>query len=268
MNSAVRRHTKDALTVFPVNLSMVKVWRRNFLSFKKAMLPTLFWIAFEPIFFLLALGFGVGQLVESVQGVTYAQFFFPALLAITSMMVSFIEGTHEVHSKFEKSKVFETALLGPITAPEIGYGELFWIATKSCFGVLVILAFSGLLDLSTLKTGPLLMAVIFLNSWIFAAFGMGLSTTVTSQETFSYSLSGFIVPSALLSGTYFPIEKLPSVFPIILQAFPFTHTVKIMRALYLEKWDNLLWVSLLFLMVTAFLVTNWAISRFQRRLSS
>jgi len=71
-----------------------KVWRRNFDVFMKTWKVNFFPPLLEPIFYLVAMGFGVGQFVKSIEGLSYLQFIAPALVAITTMNSSFFECTY------------------------------------------------------------------------------------------------------------------------------------------------------------------------------
>ncbi|MGE0631704.1 MAG: ABC transporter permease, partial [Pseudobdellovibrionaceae bacterium] len=70
-----------------------EVWHRNFLYFRYSWKVSVFWIILEPLFYLGAIGYGLGAFVSNIQGISYVDWFFPGLLCSTAMMVSFFEGT-------------------------------------------------------------------------------------------------------------------------------------------------------------------------------
>jgi lipooligosaccharide transport system permease protein len=79
----------------PTSWSQVlNVWHRNFLLFKRSWSISVFWILVEPVVILGSIGYGVGSYINNVNGVPYVTFYFPALLASTSMLVAFFESTY------------------------------------------------------------------------------------------------------------------------------------------------------------------------------
>jgi len=61
----------------------LKTWKTNFLP------PLL-----EPLLYVLALGYGVGAFIDELEGVSYARFIAPGILAITMMQSAFFETTY------------------------------------------------------------------------------------------------------------------------------------------------------------------------------
>jgi len=59
-----------------------KVWQRNRDVFFKTYLVNFLPPFIEPLLYLLALGYGLGMFVGDIDGVPYASFIAPALLAI------------------------------------------------------------------------------------------------------------------------------------------------------------------------------------------
>lgn len=225
-----------------------QIWRRNFLQFRKSWLVNLFWIVIEPLFMLLAIGYGVGAFIPSVQGVSYADFFFPGLLCVSSMMVSFFVSTYDNFSKLTYQKTFATMVLTPLDPEQIVIGELFWGATKGTFSALgvSIVAYSfGHID--SWKIIPA-MIVIFISSFLFSALGMLVTSLVKNYEGIIYPTSGLIVPMSLFAGTYFPLEQLPIWGRYLSYILPLTHATNAVRGLLLGGipwWQILIHVVVL-----------------------
>lgn len=206
-----------------------KVWSRNWLYFKKTWLVSVFWIVLEPIFYLGAIGFGLGAFVTTIQGMSYVEFFFPALLSTTAMMVSFFESTYGSYTKLTHQKTFATIMLSPINPEDIVVGEILWAACKGFLGVIGVTLVAGIFDLLDGFSILAALPVLFLLSFVFASFGMLMSSLAKNYDSFIYSTSGIIVPMSLLSGTYFPLEQLPAGLKILSYIFPLTHGVASVR---------------------------------------
>ncbi|MCE3009610.1 MAG: ABC transporter permease [Proteobacteria bacterium] len=243
------------------------VWNRNFLAFKKSWLVSAFWILLEPTFFLLAIGYGLGSFVPTIQGLSYADFFYPALLCTTSMMVSFFECSYANFAKLNYQKTYSTMILSPLRPQEIVLGEIFWGATKGFFsvlGVTVVATIAGH-DLNSGIFGAWL--ILLINSVVFSALGMIIISLVRNYDGIVYPTSGFIIPMSLFSGTYYPLEQLPELLRYLSYLFPLTHSVALVRTLVtggsLEWYHGL---QVLFLLSLAVLLTLTAIQRIQKKI--
>ena len=179
------------------------VWQRNFKQFRKTWLVSFFWIILEPTFFLIAIGYGLGAYVSNTAGVPYSEFFFPALICNTAMMVAFFESTYGNFSKLTYQRTYHTMILTPLDPSEIVLGEIFWAASKgtiSAIGVSIVATIFGI-NVSWMLI-PLVM-FSFIVSLMFSALGMLVTTKVKNFDSIIYPTSKIIIPLSLFSNTYF-----------------------------------------------------------------
>lgn len=248
------------------NDGALKVWSRNFLYFKKTLMVSIFWIVLEPVIYLGAMGFGLGAFVNNMGGLSYIEFFFPALLCTTAMMVAFFEATYGNYTKLTHQKTYSTIMLTRVGPEEIVAGELLWGASKAFFGVLgvvfVALVF-GLIDSYRIL---LALPILFILSCLFSCIGMVFTSFAKNYDSFIYSTSGLIVPMSLLSGTYFPLDQLPTSLRYLAYLFPLTHAVAAVRAIIHNQitWHVALHVVLLIVGVWIFM--NIAFFRIRKKL--
>jgi len=243
------------------------IWRRSFLQFRRSWLSNTFWILLEPLFILLALGYGLGAFVSNIQGVAYIDFFFPSLLCITSMMVAFFESTYGNFSKLTHQKIYSVMIQTPLEVDDVVLGEVLWGATKgtlSAAGVALIAGIFG--HLTTLMVIPALL-VVFVSSFLFSILGMLVISMVKNYDGIIYPTSGLIIPMSLLSGTYFPIEHLPYGLQYFAYLFPLTHTVAVVRGFILggTPWWQI-FLHICYLVGASLLLLRWAIHRMDRKL--
>src|SRR5262245_30149555 len=106
------------------------VTQRNITALKSA-----YWLLiasgfFEPLLYLLSIGFGVGGLIGkvSVDGelVSYRAFVAPAMLAASAMTGALAESTFNFFAKMKFTKLYDAVLATPVRAMEIALGELWW----------------------------------------------------------------------------------------------------------------------------------------------
>ncbi len=246
----------------------LQVWKRSFFQFRRAWLMNFFWIVLEPCLILLAIGYGLGTFVSNIQGFSYTDYFFPALLCMSAMMVSFLEASYGNFSKLNFQHTYSTMLLTSLEPRQIVVGEILWAATKGTMSSLIVALIAGIFGhLDNLMLIPALL-VIFLSSCVFGAFGMWVAATAKSYDSIIYPTSGFIIPMALFSGTYFPLEQLPFGAKYILYIFPLTHSVSLVRGMLLINtmpwWQTLLHVVIL--LILSALLLKWSIQKVVKRL--
>ena len=246
--------------------SVKAIWARNFLQFRKTWLVSCFWIVLEPLFVLGALGYGLGSYVHQVDGMSYLEFFFPALLCNSAMMVSFFECTYANFTKLSHMKLYHTTLLAPMTPTQILLGEVLWGATKSMLsviGVIIVALFLGALSSPRVF---LAIPIIFISSLIFSMFGMLITSKVRNYDQIIYPSSGLIVPLSLFSGTYFPISTLPKWLQVIAYLSPLTHAVAATRAIQQSEMSWMLLVNFVYLGVLLYLLGRYTLKAFENRL--
>ncbi|AFX99838.1 ABC transporter permease [Bdellovibrio bacteriovorus] len=257
---------KDCFTIPKVDSGATKVWSRNFMYFKKTWLVSLFWIVLEPVIYLGAIGFGLGAFVNNMGGMSYIEFFFPALLSTTAMMVAFFEGTYGNYTKLTHQKTYATIMLTRVGPEEIVAGELLWATSKGFFGVIgvtIVALFFGLIDSYRIL---LALPILFLMSALFSCIGMILTSYARNYDSFIYSTSGLIVPMSLLSGTYFPLDQLPAALRYVAYLFPLTHAVAAVREVLHQGPTLWVLIHVLILLAATWICMNIAFFRIRKKL--
>lgn len=227
-----------------------KVWQRNFDVFMKTWRVNFFPPLLEPIFYLVALGFGLGSFVPSIGGLSYIQFIAPALLSISMMYSSFFECTYGSFVRMYYQKTFDAIITTPVSIEEVIAGELLWGATRSLISSSIVLAVVACFGLIRSPLFILTPFLAFFAGIMFSAIGMCFTSLAPNIDFFNYPGFLFITPMFLLSGTFFPLENLPWFMQIIARAFlPLTHTVSAARALILGNIESTLPLSLVWMII-------------------
>lgn len=210
--------------------NIFRIWKRNWLVFKRTWLVSFFWILLEPVMYLGAIGFGLGAFVNTMEGKPYVEFYFPGLLCNTAVLVSYFEGTYGSYTKLVYQKLFQILLVAPLKPREIVVGEILWSATKGFFGVVGVIFvafFFGLVSTRIVAALP----VLFMICVVFACFGLVMTAVAKSYDSFIYSTSGIVVPLSLIGGIYFPIEQLPLPIRWFSYLSPMTHAIHLVRSI-------------------------------------
>jgi lipooligosaccharide transport system permease protein len=228
-----------------------KTWKTNFLP------PLL-----EPFLYLLSVGYGVGALVGTLNGQSYASFVAPGILAITVMQSAFFETTYGSFVRLVFQRTWDAVTATPLSLDDVLVGEMVWAALKAALNTtlmsLVIAGF-GLLHWTAI---PAVAVVGFVGGLIFAGLGMVCSARVKTIDGFSFAMYLFVTPMMLFAGTFFPLSQLPAVARWAAEALPLTHVVGTLRAIAgTAPWSPLAPAYLLVAAVLAPALAVWLMKR-------
>jgi len=190
---------------------------------------------FEPFFYLLAIGLGIGGMVGSIPGpdgtpIPYAVFVAPALLATASMNGAISESTFNVFFKLNFAKTYDAVLSTPLDSGDVALGEIGWAvirATLYAVGFMVVILALGL---ARSPWAVLAIPSATLLAFAFAAVGMACTTFMRSWQDFDL-IQLVVLPLFLFSGTFYPISAYPPVLQLIVQVTPLYQGVDLIRSL-------------------------------------
>lgn len=244
-----------------------KVWRRNFDVFMKTYRVNFFPPLLEPIFYLVALGFGLGAIVTSVDGIRYIQFIAPALVAISMMYGSFFECTYGSFVRMYYQKTFDAIIATPVSVEEVIAGELLWGATRAAINSTIVLAVVAAFGLISSPLCLIVPLVAFFAGLTFSAIGMAFTAIAPNIDFFNYPGFLFITPMFLLSGTFFPFSILPSAVQAVALIFlPLTHSVAITRGLMLGALSSSMLLDVAWLAVVTLIFFVLSVNLMKKRL--
>jgi lipooligosaccharide transport system permease protein len=235
--------TRPAPAPNPLAVAASRVWRARRLVERNIMVYRHQWIiifsgVFEPIFYLLGIGLGVGGMIDrlplEVTGgrvISYTAWVAPALLATAAMNGAVFETIFNVFFKLNFAKTYEGILATPMGITEIAIGEMLWAlmrATLYAFAMLVIMLFMGLI----LSPWAILVvpAALFVAA-AFASAGLAGTSYLRTVNDFDIPMGLVVMPMFLFSGTFFPVEAYPDWAQVIVQATPLYHAINLIRGL-------------------------------------
>ena len=191
----------------------------------------------EPLFYLLSLGVGLGQLVGTVIGpngqqVSYTAFVGPALLATSSMNGAIYDSTFGVFFLLEYAKVYNAILATPMRAADVALGQIGWALIR---GSLYACAFMlVMLGMGLLKSGWAVLALpaAILTGFAFAAAGMAATTFMRSWQDFEFVML-VSLPMFLFSTTFYPLSIYPRALQVVVECTPLYQAITLIRGLTL-----------------------------------
>ena len=184
---------------------------RNVLQYRR-MWPVLVAGIFEPVFYLLSIGIGVGSLVGDVtyagRAIPYETFVASGMLATAAMNGAIFDTTFNFFIRLKYGKLYDAVLATPLEPRDVALGEVTWALSRgafysTCF-LVTMLAF-GLLES---WWAILALPATILVGAAFASIGLASATRLRSFLDFDF-VNLAITPMFLFSATFFPLSRLP-----------------------------------------------------------
>lgn len=189
---------------------------------------------FEPVFYLLSIGVGIGKLVGRLPGphgttLAYASYVAPALLASSAMNGGIYEST-TVFFKLKYAKVYDAILATPVGPGDIAIGEIGFALLRGTLYSLVFLIMMALLgDVGSWWAIMALPAAVLIG-FAFSAAGMACTTFMRSWTDFDL-VQLAVLPLFLFSATFYPLGTYPRWLQLVVECTPLFHGVALVRAL-------------------------------------
>lgn len=223
-------------------LAPVRVWESNLAVYRRIWRSNLLSSLLQPFLYLLAMGVGVGTLVDDrpgsadvLGGVDYLAFLAPALIATTVMMALAQEAMWPVMDGFMWSNAFRSMYATPLEPGEIVAGVALWQATRALIvggGVAL-----SLLLFDATRSWGLLPAVAFA-----VLTGLAISLPITAwsasreagDQSFPAIMRFGVMPMFLFGGAFYPIDQLPGWLQVVAKVTPLWHGVQLCRGAVLD----------------------------------
>ncbi len=224
-----------------------RVIERNVLVYRRGWLVIVSGF-FEPLFFLLGIGFGLGTLIGDIDGVPYAVFVAPGLLAVSAMNGAIYDSTFNMFYKLKYAKTYDAMLSTPLGVGDVALGEVIWALTR---GAIYALGFMFVMLLLGLVRSPWALAAVPASLLIgFAAAGVGTAATTFVRKWQDFDLVFVItLPLFLFSATFFPISTYSGPLRTIVELTPLYRGVHLLRGLATAQIEPMLLVDVVYLIV-------------------
>jgi lipooligosaccharide transport system permease protein len=195
-----------------------------------------------PLFFLGAMGFGLGSLVDKHQGAgldgfSYLAFVAPAILATQAMQTAMSESTFPVYGAVKWNRMYIAARATPLRPADIYRGHQLFIAIRLAMNSAVFLAIAAAFGSIRSVWAIAALPAAVLCGLAFAAPVAAWAITVRRDTAFNYALRFGMTPLMLFSGTFYPLSQLPGWLRPVAYATPLWHGVALCRSLTLGALD-------------------------------
>ena len=248
-------------------LGACRVWERNFHVYSRRWMYNILPHFFEPLFYLLGMGVGLGAYVAAggkFEG-GYVAFVAPGLVAASAMNGGIFETTYNIFVKLHFSRIYDAMVTTPLSFEDVALGEILWAVTRSVLYGVAFLAITLFFGVPLTWRLLLALAAIPLIGFCFAAIGTAYTSVIDNIDLYTYFWTVFVTPSFVFSGIFFPLEEqFPPALLFIAKLTPLYHAVHLERGLVRGEWEGL-GLDVLYLAVVGLTLSTFAVRRLGRR---
>jgi lipooligosaccharide transport system permease protein len=225
-------------------LAWERLWRARRLVERNILVYRHQWIiifsgVFEPIFYLLGIGLGIGGIVGEIppafvggrEDVSYLAYVAPALLATAAMNGAVFETIFNVFFKLNYAKTYDGVLATPMGITEIALGEMMWALMRAALYAVAMFVIMAAFGLILSPWGLLMIPAALLVAAAFSAAGLAGTSYLRTVNDFDVPMGLIVMPMFLFSGTFFPIGIYPEPIQWFMQATPLYHAISLIRGL-------------------------------------
>lgn len=209
----------------------IRVLKRHWRVFLHTWRHNLMYNVAEPLLYLAAMGFGLGALVQEVDGMTYLRFLAPGMIALSAMYSATFECTYGTFLRLYYQKTLQAVLAGPVTVRDVVCGEVLFGTLKSVLFGAVILAVVSLLGQVASPAALFIPAFLVLPGALFSLLAVSFTGFIRNIDYLNYYITLVIMPFFLFGGLYFPVSSLPGWVQQLNWLNPLFHSVEVCRAL-------------------------------------
>lgn len=187
-----------------------------------------------PLMFLVVFGAGFNRIVGDLGGsdVSFIQFMYPGIIAMTVVMSSLFAGLSVVWDR--EFGFLKEVLVAPLSRTGIVMGKAVGGSIAAVLQGTVMLVLAPVLgvDLTPLLVAKLIPMIIVL-SLSLSGLGILIATRMRSQQGFQVVIQLLIFPLIFLSGVFFPIDGVPPWLQVIAKINPLSYGVDAIRQIFL-----------------------------------
>jgi lipooligosaccharide transport system permease protein len=218
------------------SLRFVPVWRRNFLVWKKLAVASVLGNIADPLITLIAFGYGLGSLLQNINGIPYIYYLASGSICMSIMMASSFEALYSAFSRMHVQKTWDALMNAPLSLDDVILAEMLWAATKALFSGIAILGVMFILGIGLHLHTVIVLPLLFLIGMMFASIGLIVNAIAHGYDFFTYYFTLVLTPMIFLSGVYYPTTQLPNWLQTVSHILPLSAAVHLVRPLILGQW--------------------------------
>ena len=189
------------------------------------------------LLFLSVLSLALGNERGDVLGHSFIVFLAPGLIIQSMMLQSFSHSTSSLMISKMQGNIVDI-LYAPLSALEVSFSIILAAVTRSIvIGIVSTVVFFFIIELKINNLVYIFFSAFF-GSFFIGSLGFITGLWATKFDHTATITNFIITPLAFLSGVFYTIDKLPSIFQTISFFNPFFHIINIFRYGFLGASDG------------------------------
>lgn len=242
------------------------IWWRHAVALVRVWKVALTWFLVEPGVVLIAMGMGVGSLIDTIPGHgDYSRFVTPGMVIGMGMFHAIFECAWGAFQRIQND-LMETQLTTPTTVAEMATGEVLWGATRAGISTCAVGGLAMAVGWLDPVAFPGVLGVALLVGLEFGAVGLCFAAASPTLSTLTLVFTVVATPLFFFSGSFFPIEVLPTWLQPVAWGAPLTPGVHLARGFAQGSLQASHWLALGYQAVLSVALLPLAVHLLKRRL--
>jgi len=206
----------------------------QFVRYRATWTSTLISSVLFPVFFLLAVGFGLGSQIDDTSSLgtdDYPAYIGPGVLAAVAMLQAGGLSLWPTLGAIKWQGDYQAALATPLSTRGLVVGHVMWIGFRIAVSASVYLLVLTVFGVVSSWLAVLAPVAAFATALAIAGPLSSWSASQDSDMSFGPINRLGLTPLFLFSGAFFPISQLPAVVAWVSRVFPAWHGVELTRGL-------------------------------------
>ena len=198
---------------------MNRLWRQR---------PRLYSAIARALIWLFALGFGLKRSFLPIAGLSYEQFVFPGVIAMTIIFSGLLSAISIVYDR--EFGFLKEVQVAPTPRSTLIIGKCLGGASSTTVQAAIILVFAPLAGVGLTPLNVLaVLGAMFVTALALSSLGIAIAVRITDIENFGTIQNFITLPLYLFSGAVFPTRGVPGWLGTILVLNPLTYGVNAIR---------------------------------------
>lgn len=218
----------------------------------------------QPILFLLAFGFGFGNIFSAAGGGDYINFLAPGIIGMAIIFSAMFAGIEVIWDR--QFGFLKETLVAPVSRFSIVLGRTLGGATIALFQGVLVFIISLVIGFSPASFAhvPLAIFVMILMATLFTSLGTAIATRMRDMQAFPIIMNFIMMPLFFLSGSLFPLQGLPKGLSFFVKLNPVSYAMDALRGALLNTYHFSLATDLIVLTIFTLVALGVAITLFRK----
>ena len=223
-------------------LSVMSLFKKEVLRFIKVGIQTIIGPAVSSLLFLAVFNLALGRSVQTINGVSFANFIAPGLIMMTILQNAFANSASSIGQAKSQGNIVDI-LMAPLGDFELALGYVGGSVARGLIcGLVTAMGIFIFIPLSIYSFSALCFYAI-MGSLMMGSLGtmVGIWADKWDQQQ---GITNFIVlPLTFLSGTFYSIARLPDFWQNFANFIPFFYNIDGFRYAFLGQSDSSLFIG-------------------------